>query len=273
MEKEFNYLYKITNKINQKYYLGVHSTNNMDDGYMGSGKYIKRSIEKHGLENHVKEVLNYFEDRGELMEAEKRIVSIELIKSDTLCMNMKVGGEGGCMSGEDAPMFGKNHSKEVRRKMSESAKGRNHSIESRQKISESTKGKNNPMFGRTGEESPRFGKELSREHAQKLLNSNLGKPCSEEKKLKIGFANNGAKNGMFGRTGGAHPNFGKKSSEETKVKVGKASKENWKKILDSGKFKITFRGVEYRSVNECFKITGISKYMIKKEIKNKNNYV
>ena len=107
MEKEFNYLYKITNKINQKYYLGVHSTNNMDDGYMGSGKYIKRSIEKHGLENHVKEVLNYFEDRGELMEAEKRIVSIELIKSDTLCMNMKVGGEGGSMSGEDNPNFGK----------------------------------------------------------------------------------------------------------------------------------------------------------------------
>ena len=40
----YYYLYKITNKINQKVYIGVHTTSNMEDGYMGSGKYLKRAI-------------------------------------------------------------------------------------------------------------------------------------------------------------------------------------------------------------------------------------
>ena len=50
-KKSYHFLYKTTNLINNKYYYCVHSTKNLNDGYLGSGKYLKRSINKYGKEN------------------------------------------------------------------------------------------------------------------------------------------------------------------------------------------------------------------------------
>lgn len=83
-------IYKITNSINGKFYIGKHQTKVLDDGYMGSGKLIKRAIKKHGAENFTKEILHVFGTEFEMNEAEKLLVVIGE-ESYNLCP----GGEGG----------------------------------------------------------------------------------------------------------------------------------------------------------------------------------
>jgi len=45
-----HYNYITTNNINGKQYIGAHSTNNIDDGYLGSGLLITRAKKKYGKE-------------------------------------------------------------------------------------------------------------------------------------------------------------------------------------------------------------------------------
>ena len=98
-EKNIHYIYKTTCNVTGRWYIGMHSTTNLEDGYMGSGKILRYSIRKHGAENHTKEILEYCETREALVHRETEIITNELI-SDGLCMNLKEGGEGGFISEE-----------------------------------------------------------------------------------------------------------------------------------------------------------------------------
>ena len=96
-EKSIHYLYKTTCKVTGRYYIGMHSTSNLKDGYLGSGKRLRYSIRKHGKDNHEKEILEFFDSRELLVEAEKLAIIPEMLV-DTMCMNLMGGGSGGFIS-------------------------------------------------------------------------------------------------------------------------------------------------------------------------------
>lgn len=83
-------IYKVTNNINGKHYIGKHQTEDLDDGYMGSGNLIKRAIKKHGWENLTKEILHVFQTESEMNAKEKELVIVSE-ESYNLCE----GGRGG----------------------------------------------------------------------------------------------------------------------------------------------------------------------------------
>jgi hypothetical protein len=99
LPKTYNYLYQITNTINHKIYVGCHSTNDLDDGYMGSGTYINRAYQKYGQENFIKTILGFYPDAASMFAAEQDMVTPEFIKESTN-YNGSVGGRGGMKSEE-----------------------------------------------------------------------------------------------------------------------------------------------------------------------------
>ena len=86
----FYTVYKITNLINNKIYIGCHKTLNLDDEYMGSGKILHRAFAKHGIENFKKEILSVFDNKEEMFKKEKELVFV-----NESTYNIKEGGCGG----------------------------------------------------------------------------------------------------------------------------------------------------------------------------------
>lgn len=169
-QHQYHYLYKTTCKITGRFYYGIHSTSNLDDGYLGSGNRVRRSIYKHGKENHSIEILEFFPNRELLSKREASLITEELI-SDPNCMNIAYGGTGGYISisgmkrgsleGNAKVKWLYENDKgwaiKVKQNISKSLKGRQffkdktHTAETKKKMSESHKGKglgeNNSQFG------------------------------------------------------------------------------------------------------------------------------
>lgn len=90
----FFYLYEIRNNLNGKIYVGVHKTKDMNDGYMGSGKVINSAIEKYGIENFKKTILEEFNTSEEMFAREREIVNEEFLAREDV-YNLRRGGSGG----------------------------------------------------------------------------------------------------------------------------------------------------------------------------------
>ena len=87
----YYYLYQIRNKNNGMIYIGVHCSNKIRDRYMGSGTRIKEVIKKEGIENFEKSILEFFENKEDMLQREKEVVNKDFIKrNDTY--NLIIGG-------------------------------------------------------------------------------------------------------------------------------------------------------------------------------------
>jgi len=113
----FYTVYKTTNLINGKYYIGAHKTLTPYDTYLGSGVALKKAIEKYGEQNFTKDVLFIFDNAEDMYTKEKELVVIS-----ESSYNMMPGGKGGWdhidTSGENNPM----KNPEVAARMVESAR-------------------------------------------------------------------------------------------------------------------------------------------------------
>jgi len=86
-------IYQTTNLINNKIYIGLHETENLNDAYLGSGVFLKKAIKKYGVENFKKEILFIFDNKFDMIKKEIDIVDDDFIKRyDTY--NFTKGGFG-----------------------------------------------------------------------------------------------------------------------------------------------------------------------------------
>jgi len=181
-QKKYHFIYKTICILNGKYYIGMHSSNNIDDGYLGSGKRLRYSIRKYGEENHKREILKFFNSRKELIAKEKEIVNLNEIAKEE-CMNIMVGGEGGFISEE-----------QQRRRSSAAGKKHIHLFK--------TDPEYRKKFNKNMSKSIKRAIDQGRIKTWKENYSWLGKHHTEETKRKIGEANSrkqkGELNSQFG---------------------------------------------------------------------------
>lgn len=134
-------IYKTTNKINGKIYVGKHQTKKLDDDYIGSGKQLRYAISKYGVENFEKEILFCFENENDMNAKEAELVTEEFcLREDTY--NICPGGNGGW----SYVIANNHHTKrnsdfDRRKRVAESHKGKKRSDAHKKAISESLKGR------------------------------------------------------------------------------------------------------------------------------------
>jgi len=209
-------IYKTTNLIDNKIYIGKDSRNNCN--YFGGGVLLQKYIKKYGKENFKKETLEYCDTEYQLNEREKYWIKELRSQDKTIGYNLSSGGENGTfgvkrseefkekirryqLENPNMSMLGKKLSKETRKKMSKSAKGR--------KTSDETKGKLRQI---------NLGKTYSEEIKRKQSEIKMGHPVSEETREKIRIANSGENNYLYGK----HP------SDKARKNMSKNNAKYWK---------------------------------------------
>ena len=157
------FVYKTTNKINGMIYIGVHKCRHPGIcGYLGSGKALRRAVDKHGRESFSRKILFFFDSLEEAFAKEKELVSIDFI-NDKMNYNLVEGGKWGKLSDEVEFLR--------RLKISQSSRNRSVSDISKQKI-----------------RSTLLGHTVSTETREKISKANTGKVLTESHKKNISIA-------------------------------------------------------------------------------------
>ena len=188
----------------------MHSTSNLEDGYAGSGRRLWLSINKHGLENHTKEILEFLESRQALKNREHQLVNEDILK-DPMCMNLQPGGGGGICNDE--------HAKNLHSGASTWIKGKWSDPEYLKKMKKVTANRNKKNW-----KDPNYRKIM----IESIIKGNKTRTVSEETRKAIGSKNSvhkqGIKNPMYGLCWMTHESLGNivinKDDIETYILLG-----------------------------------------------------
>ena len=120
-------VYRTENKVNGKFYYGVH--NGTNDNYLGSGKLLKWAISKYGRENFIRRTIKEFDTADEAYAFERLLVDSDFVNRDD-CYNVTEGG--------NKPPTNTGHSEETKRKIGDGNRGKLVSQETKNKNSLAT---------------------------------------------------------------------------------------------------------------------------------------
>jgi hypothetical protein len=128
-------IYKTTNLVNGKFYIGRHKTKNIEDGYLGSGKVFRSALKKYGEENFSREILHRCKSENEMHLAEKIFVVLD----PEVSYNVARGGPRGGfdhINRNSSSFKGRKHSPEAKARISAKLKGHKVSVETKEKLSQ-----------------------------------------------------------------------------------------------------------------------------------------
>ena len=136
-------IYRITNLLDNRIYVGLHKTLDENDGYMGSGKLLKEDIRRLGAENFRKEILHRCSSEEEMIRLEEQIVNSDFLAGNVY--NQMPGGKYGSRERNGLTFLGKSHNLESKQKIAEASTNRKHSLQAREKMSQNNFAKRNPQ--------------------------------------------------------------------------------------------------------------------------------
>lgn len=135
------YIYKTTNKVNNKIYVGQKKSDKfLGESYLGSGKILTQAVAKYGKEMFNVEMIDTADSLQELGEKEQYWIRELRSQDPSIGYNITPGGIHVPIEGEQNGFYGKHHTEETKRYLSEVNKNRQISQATRDKISAANMG-------------------------------------------------------------------------------------------------------------------------------------
>lgn len=212
-------VYKVTNKINNKIYIGktTKTLKTRWGEHLYNVKkeckfYFHNAIRKYGPENFIVDIISESNSKEELGNIEKQMIIFHKSHMSENGYNMTWGGDGTC---------GWKHSEETKQKIRNGNIGKISWIKGKTQTEESNEKRKLARLGyKTSNETKekqrqkKLGIKQSDKHIKSRVEGRKGYKPTEETKRKMSESSLGSKN----------HNYGKKMSEETRKKMSESRK-------------------------------------------------